>query len=170
MDKGSNLMSARARWTCAGADEPFRAILRSPLAERGRDGDWLAEDLDVISRLTMTSAQFRIHQTNVPRHRATLSFIGRTSLQVNGTSGHTQHLKALDVHIAALQNYLLEGPASVDELIDAFIHTSFLVWDRSIPFDTYLTALTDGIAKGYNQEQLYQNVEQAKGAVSETKP
>jgi hypothetical protein len=27
--------------------------------------DWLAEGLDVISRLTMTSAQFRIHQTGL---------------------------------------------------------------------------------------------------------
>jgi hypothetical protein len=58
-----------------------------------------------------------------------------------------------------VQNYLLEGPASPEELVDAFIHTSFFVLDKHMSFGAYLSALTDGIAKGYNQERLYLHIE-----------
>jgi hypothetical protein len=65
-------------------------------------------------------------------------------------------------HLALLQNYLLEGPASAEELVDSFIHTAFFVQDKPMRFDEYLTVLADGIAKGYNQERLYLHIEQAK--------
>jgi hypothetical protein len=68
----------------------------------------------------------------------------------------------LQAHLALLQNYLLEGPASTEDLVDSFIHTAFFVQDKPMRFDEYLTTLADGIARGYNQERLYLHIEQAK--------
>jgi len=66
----------------------------------------------------------------------------------------------LQSHLTLLQNYLLEGPASAEELVDSFIHTAFFVQDKPMQFDEYLTVLADGIARGYSQEQLYLYIEQ----------
>jgi len=68
----------------------------------------------------------------------------------------------VDVHLKLLQNYLLQGPASVEELVDAFIHTAFFVQDKPMPFERYLAVLTDGMARGYGQERLYLYIEQAQ--------
>ena len=68
----------------------------------------------------------------------------------------------LQAHLKLLQNYLLEGPASAEELVDSFIHTAFFVQDKPMQFDEYLNVLSDGIARGYNQERLYLHIEQAK--------
>jgi hypothetical protein len=68
----------------------------------------------------------------------------------------------IDAHLTMIQNYLLEGPASVEELVDAFIHTAFFVQDKPIAFERYLAILTDGLARGYSQERLYQYIEQAQ--------
>jgi hypothetical protein len=70
--------------------------------------------------------------------------------------------KDIDTHLTLMQNYLLEGPASVEELVDACIHTAFFVQDKPIPFKRYLVILTDGLARGYGQERLYQYIEQAQ--------
>jgi hypothetical protein len=67
----------------------------------------------------------------------------------------------VDEHLTLLQNYLLEGPASAEELVDSFIHTAFFVRDKPMQFGEYLAVLADGIAKGYNQERLYLHIEQA---------
>lgn len=68
----------------------------------------------------------------------------------------------IGTHLVLLQNYLLEGPASTEELVDSFIHTAFFVQDKPMKFDEYLAALADGIARGYNQERLYLRIEQAR--------
>jgi hypothetical protein len=73
----------------------------------------------------------------------------------------TTDKKDIDAHLKLIQNYLLEGPSSVEELVDAFIHTAFFVQDKPIPFERYLTVLIDGLARGYGQERLYQYIEQA---------
>jgi hypothetical protein len=65
-------------------------------------------------------------------------------------------------HLELVQNYLFEGPASVEELVDAFIHTAFFVQDKPMPFERYLAILTDGLARGYGQERLFQYIEQAQ--------
>jgi len=66
----------------------------------------------------------------------------------------------LETHLGLLQNYLLEGPASAEELVNSFIHTAFFVQDKPMQFGEYLAALTDGISRGYSQEQLYLHIEQ----------
>lgn len=68
----------------------------------------------------------------------------------------------IDANLKLIQGYLLEGPASVEELVDVFIHTAFFVRDKPIPFERYLAILTDGLARGYGQERLYQYIEQAQ--------
>jgi hypothetical protein len=65
-------------------------------------------------------------------------------------------------HLALLQNYLLEGPASTEELVDSFIHTAFFVQDKPMQFGEFLAILAEGIARGYNQERLYLYIEQAQ--------
>jgi hypothetical protein len=40
------------------------------------------------------------------------------------------------------EEYLLEGPASPGELVDSFIHTSFMVSALMIKFPDYLNMLT----------------------------
>ena len=74
----------------------------------------------------------------------------------------TTDKKDIDANLKLIQNYLLEGPASVEELVDAFIHTAFFVQDKPLPFERYLAILTDGLARGYGQERLYQYIEQAQ--------
>jgi hypothetical protein len=74
----------------------------------------------------------------------------------------TADKKDIDAHLKLMRNYLIEGPASVEELVDAFIHTAFFVQDKPIPFERYLAILTDGLARGYGQERLYRYIEQAQ--------
>jgi lysylphosphatidylglycerol synthetase-like protein (DUF2156 family) len=74
----------------------------------------------------------------------------------------TTDKRDIDAHLTLMQNYLLEGPASVEELVEAFIHTAFFIQDKPIPFERYLGILTDGLARGYGQERLYQYIEQSQ--------
>jgi len=61
-----------------------------------------------------------------------------------------------DIYMTWTEEYLLEGPASPGELVDSFIHTSFMLSAPMTNFRNYLTVLTSGVARGYNREQLYQ--------------
>lgn len=60
-----------------------------------------------------------------------------------------------DAYIALVEGYLLEGPASPEELVNSFIRTSFLLGTVFIDFQDYLTKLLLGIASGYEEERLY---------------
>lgn len=66
----------------------------------------------------------------------------------------------LDTHISLVENYLLEGPGSPEELVESFIHTSFFVKDRNMHFNAYMATLYRGIERGYDGERLYQYMEQ----------
>ena len=67
----------------------------------------------------------------------------------------TEPRKDLETHIALVEDYLLEGAASPEELVDSFIHTSFFVKDGNMDFNGYIAALHSGIERGHDGERLY---------------
>jgi hypothetical protein len=75
--------------------------------------------------------------------------------------------ESFQAHFAMVQKYLIEGPASSEELVDAFTHTSFFVLDKPMSFDVYLSALSEGMAKGYGPERLYLYIDQLQNPKAE---
>jgi hypothetical protein len=70
------------------------------------------------------------------------------------------NMAGLEANVDAVKNFLLEGPASPQELVDSFNHTSVLINEKNLTFSYYLGKLSDGLSRGYSQEWLFLYIEE----------